>query len=51
MDPILSYFSENLAEVSKEQILEALENALKSAGFWREACLLRLMPEPVRNSD
>lgn len=40
-DPILTFFSENLAMVSKEQLLEALTNALQSADCWRDACLLR----------
>jgi len=39
MDPVYSYFSENLATVSKEELLIALENALRSANCWREACL------------
>ncbi|MGO9482470.1 MAG: hypothetical protein ACLP05_11910 [Candidatus Kryptoniota bacterium] len=39
MDPVLNYFSENLAVISKEELLKALENALKSADYWREACL------------
>ena len=38
-DPIFTYFSENLAAVSKEEILTALGNALKSANYWRDACL------------
>jgi hypothetical protein len=39
MDPVLTYFSENLATVSKEELLSALKNALRSADYWREACL------------
>jgi hypothetical protein len=39
-DPVYSYFHENLATVSKEKLLEALETALKSARCWRDACLL-----------
>lgn len=39
MDPICSYFRENLGKVTKEQLLEALENALRSAEYWRRACL------------
>ena len=39
-DPIYTFFSENLAMVSKEEILKALGNALRSADYWREACLL-----------
>ena len=39
MDTVLTYFSENLATVSKEELLSALENALRSANCWREACL------------
>lgn len=37
---IYRYFSENIEAVTKEQILKALENALRSADCWREACLL-----------
>lgn len=39
-DPIYSYFHENLAMVSKEELLLALGNALESANCWRQACLL-----------
>ncbi len=39
-DPVYDYFSRNIKAVSKEELLTALENALKSAGYWREACLL-----------
>lgn len=39
MDPVYSYFRENLGKVTKEELLEALENALRSAEYWREACL------------
>ncbi len=42
MEPIYTYFSENLAAISKEELLRALESALKSADYWREACLLGL---------
>jgi hypothetical protein len=38
-DPVLKYFSENLATVTKEELLQALRNALESASYWREACL------------
>jgi hypothetical protein len=38
-DPIYSYFHENLATVSKEELLQALRNALESANYWRDACL------------
>ena len=40
MDPVYSYFSENVETVSKEELLKALENALRSADHWREACML-----------
>jgi len=36
---ILVYFRHNIQTVSKEEILKALENALKSAECWREAYL------------
>jgi hypothetical protein len=39
MDHVYTYFSENLDSVTKEEILEALKNALGSAHCWREACL------------
>ena len=39
-DLVLTYFSENLATVSKEELLVALKNALESADCWRDACLL-----------
>ena len=39
-DPILTYFSENLGTVTKEELLQALRNALESACHWRDACLL-----------
>jgi hypothetical protein len=39
-NPIYSYFHENLATVSKEELLLALGNALESANCWRQACLL-----------
>ncbi len=53
MDPIYTYFSQNIESISKEQLLEALGNALKSADFGREACLLGIMPDhfTVRNLD
>jgi hypothetical protein len=38
-DPVLTYFSENLAAISKEELLQALKNAVRSADYWREACL------------
>ena len=41
MDPVDQYFSQNIATVSKEEILTALKDALRSANYWREACLLR----------
>jgi len=40
MDPIFTFFSENLATVSKQELLVALKNALESADCWRQACLL-----------
>ena len=40
MDPIFTFFSENLATVSKQELLVALKNALESADCWRKACLL-----------
>jgi len=39
-DPVYAYFNQNIATISKEQLLEALRNALESSHFWREACLL-----------
>ncbi|MGA2402124.1 MAG: hypothetical protein ABSG91_10500 [Syntrophobacteraceae bacterium] len=47
MDPVLKYFSENLATLSKEELLKALENALQSARHWREA-YLRSSPEQLQ---
>lgn len=47
-DPIYTFFRENLATVSKEELLKALENALRSADYWREACLGRAKPEPLK---
>jgi hypothetical protein len=41
-DPICRYFCENIENVSKKEILEALRSALESSHFWREACLLGL---------
>jgi hypothetical protein len=38
-NPVLTYFIENLATVSKEELLQALKNALESAECWRQACL------------
>ncbi len=46
MDPVLTYFSENLATVSKEELLKALKDALESANCWREACLGGSKPKP-----
>lgn len=40
MDSICTYFRQNIESVTKEEILEALENALRSADCWRQACLL-----------
>jgi hypothetical protein len=40
MDPVYSYFRENLGKVTKQELLEALKNALESAASWRDACLL-----------
>jgi len=40
MDPIYTYFRQNIETVSKEELLEALWSALESAHHWREACLL-----------
>ena len=39
-DPTYTYFYENIETVSKEELLKALEAALRSADYWREACLL-----------
>jgi len=39
MDPIFTFFSENIEKITKEQLLEALRNALTSADYWRDACL------------
>lgn len=39
MEPVYTYFRENLGKVTKEELLEALKNALASAASWREACL------------
>ena len=39
MDPIFTFFSENIEIVTKKEILEALRNALRSADYWRAACL------------
>lgn len=39
-DVVFTYFSENLSKVTKQELLEALKNALQSAAHWREACLL-----------
>ena len=39
-DPIYSYFHENLGSVTKEELLQALTDALQSANYWREACLV-----------
>lgn len=40
MDSVYEYFSQNIERVSKEEILTALGNALLSANYWRDACLL-----------
>ena len=40
MEIISDFFRDNLAEVSKEELLGALEDALQSANYWRDACLL-----------
>lgn len=52
MDPIYTYFFQNIDMVSKEELLEALENALRSAACWREACLFWPSNQniPVMNS-
>jgi len=39
MDPIYTFFSENIETVTKEELLKALENALLSSRYWLEACL------------
>jgi len=44
-DPVLTYFSENLATVSKDELLQALKNAVRSADYWREACLGCFSPQ------
>jgi hypothetical protein len=49
MDPVYSYFRENLGKVTKEEILEALKNALESATCWREACLF--LPSSKKNTS
>ncbi len=48
-DPVLTYFSENLGTVSKEELLQALKNALKGANYWRNACLLGFPSIRTRN--
>ncbi len=48
-DLIFTYFSENLATVSKEELLEALKNALESANCWREACLTGCLSTQTRS--
>ena len=48
-DLVLRYFSENLATVSKEELLVALKNALESADCWRQACLLGSPSLQTRN--
>ena len=45
-DPIYSYFHENLATVSNEELLKALGNALLSADYWRQACLVGFTSTP-----
>jgi hypothetical protein len=39
-NPVFKYFSDNLATVTKEELLEALNSALESADHWRNACFL-----------
>jgi hypothetical protein len=41
-DSVLVYFRQNIEVISKEEILLALENALRSADCWRDACLFGL---------
>lgn len=48
-DPVLRYFSQNLATVSKEELLQALKNALESATYWREACLTGCLSTQTRS--
>jgi hypothetical protein len=50
-DPVLIYFSENLATVSKEELLQALKNALESANYWRKACLSGLSQVVTAGDD
>ena len=50
-DPVLTYFSENLAVLSKEELLQALKNALESANYWREACLSGLSQVVAAGDD
>jgi hypothetical protein len=50
-DPIYSFFHENLAVLSKEELLQALKNALESASYWREACLSGLSPAVAAGDD
>jgi hypothetical protein len=39
-DPTYRYFQQNIETVTKEELLKALEAALQSANYWREACPL-----------
>jgi hypothetical protein len=48
-DPVYDYFSRNIETVSKEELLTALENALKCAEYWREACLLGLSAVRIKS--
>ncbi len=48
-DPIYSYFSENLVAISKGDLLQAQENALRSANYWRNVCLLRCFSTQTRS--
>lgn len=41
-DPVYAFYSQNIETASKDQLLEALQSALQSAHFWREACLIGL---------
>lgn len=50
-DPVLTYFAENLSTVSKEELLQALENALGSASYWRDACLLGCLSNQRRSDS
>ena len=50
-DPIYTYYRENIDAVSKEQLLEALKNALQSAECWRGACLNGLSVQAHEHRD